>query len=206
MIQPTVRSAREDEIDAVSALIALSFGPLDATAYLVPPLSDRQRISSRYFTLNIGHALDYGRIEVIDGDNGLSAAAVWFDHTRDVPDVPDYERRLADLAGPYLTRLKALDDLFGEHHPHEPHWQLAFLAVDPRCQNSGLGSALLEHGHAPVDAIGLPQYLEASNHNSARLYQRHGYRDMNVCSIHLPDGTPFFRMWRSTAHERLIAV
>ena len=199
MIQPTVRSAREDEIDAVSALIALSFDPLDASAYLVPPLSDQQRISSRYFALHARHALDCGRVEVIDDGDLLSAAAVWFDFTRDVPEIPDYERRLADLAGPYLTRLQALDTLFGEHHPHEPHWWLAFLAVEPRCQSNGLGSALLKHGHATMDADGVPQYLEASNHHSAWLYRRHGYRDMNVCSIHLPDGTPFFRMWRSAA-------
>lgn len=52
----------------------------------------------------------------------------------------------------------------------------------------------VDHHH---DAIRLPQYLEASNQNSARLYRRHGYRDMTPCAIRLPDRPPFFRMWRT---------
>ncbi len=104
--------------------------------------------------------------------------------------------------GATWTASKLLDALFDEHHPKEPHWQLAFLGVHPRCQNMGLGSALLKHGHDEMDTAGLHQYLEASNHNSARLYRRHGYRDMSPYEIRLPDGNSFFRMWRTTANAR----
>jgi ribosomal protein S18 acetylase RimI-like enzyme len=102
------------------------------------------------------------------------------------------------MAGPYLDRFQALDALFEEHHPAEPHWHLAFLGVHPNCQNNGLGSVLLKHLHDETDIAGVPQYLEASDQNSARLYRRHGYRDMSPSAIRLPDGTPFFRMWRPT--------
>ena len=30
-----------------------------------------------------------------------------------------------------------------------------------------------------------------------RLYRRHGYADMDPFDMLLPDGTPFFRMWRT---------
>lgn len=202
MISPAVRRARKDESDTVGALIALSFNDLDADAFLVPSVDERERICGDYFTLYTQHAFDHGRVEVIHDGDELLAAAVWFDRTRDIPEVADYERRLADLAGCYLDRFQALDALFDEHHPKEPHWQLAFLGVHPRCQNMGLGSALLKHGHDEMDTAGLHQYLEASNHNSARLYRRHGYRDMSPYEIRLPDGTPFFRMWRTTANAR----
>jgi len=192
-----IRPARQDEIDAVGALIALSFNHLDACAYLVAPLVDRPRVCGDYFTLYAQHAFEHGRVDVIDKGDSLSAAAVWFDHTRDTPEIADYDRRLAEIAGQYLVRFQALDALFDEHHPNEPHWQLALLGVDPSLQNNGFGSALLEHFHQELDALGSPQYLEASNHDSARLYRRHGYRDMSPCAIRLPDGTPFFRMWRA---------
>jgi hypothetical protein len=55
----------------------------------------------------------------------------------------------------------------------------------------------VKHIHDEMDATGVPEYLEASNESSARLYRRHGYQDMNPCAIRLTDGTPFFRMWRS---------
>ncbi|GBG39238.1 GNAT family N-acetyltransferase [Mycobacterium montefiorense] len=196
MPNANVRRARQDEIDAVGALIALSFNDLDASAYLTPPLIDRPRVCGDYFTLHTRHALEHGRVDVIEKADGLSAAAVWFDRSREIPEIADYDRRLPEIAGQYLDRFQALDALFDEHHPAQPHWQLAFLGVDPRLQNSGLGSALLEHFHEELDAVGSPQYLEASNHNSARLCRRHGYRDMSPCEILLPDGTPFFRMWR----------
>jgi ribosomal protein S18 acetylase RimI-like enzyme len=101
------------------------------------------------------------------------------------------------MTGQYLDQFHALDALFDEHHPSESHWHLLFLAVHPMHQNEGLGSALLKHVHDAMDASGVPEYLEASNESSARLYRRHGYQDMSPCAIRLPDGTPFFRMWRS---------
>jgi hypothetical protein len=66
----------------------------------------------------------------------------------------------------------------------------AIVALSP-------GNGLLEHFHQELDAVGSPQYLEASNHYSARLFRRHGYRDLRPCEIRLPDGTRFFRMWRA---------
>lgn len=196
MPSPIVRRVDGDEVDSVGALIALAFNDLDADAYLVPPLDDRQRVCGDYFTMHSKHALEHGRIDVIGECDGLSAAAVWFDRTRDVPELDDYERRLADLAGPYLFRFQALDGLMDTHHPSEPHWHLALLGVHPACRNQGLGSALLRRQHDEMDSTGTAEYLEASNQHSARLYRRHGYRDMSPSAIRLPDGTPFFRMWR----------
>jgi ribosomal protein S18 acetylase RimI-like enzyme len=195
-MSPAIRPAREDEIAAVGALVALSFNDLDANAYLVPPLTDRLRVMGDFFTLYTQHAYRHGRVDVIDGDDGLAATAVWFDRTQDMPEPSEYASRMAVLAGPYLDRFEALDELFDKHHPVEPHWHLAFLAVHPDHQGTGLGSALMDLVHAEQDAAGTPEYLEATNEDNIRLYQRHGYHDMLPHEILLPDGTPFFRMWR----------
>jgi GNAT superfamily N-acetyltransferase len=104
----------------------------------------------------------------------LTAAAVRFDRTRDLPEPADYEPWLAGMTERYLDHFQALDVLFEKHHPLEAHWHLAFLAVHPMHQNNGLGSALLKHLHDEMDAAGVPQYLEASDQNCARLYRRHG--------------------------------
>jgi ribosomal protein S18 acetylase RimI-like enzyme len=194
-----IRRAREEELAEVGALISYSFDHLDADAYLVPDPSRRLEVLADFFTLLTEQAYRQGRVDVIDapGDDGFRAAAVWFDRTRDLPDpLPDDERRMEELAGPWLDRFGALDELFEKHHPTEPHWHLAFLAVHPDHQSHGLGSALMTSVHDELDAAGIPQYLEATNQNNIRLYRRSGYADMSPFEILLPDGTPFFRMWR----------
>jgi hypothetical protein len=103
---PTIRRCGTEEINAVGASIALSFNDLPPSAYLVPPLTDRRRVVGDYFTLYAEHALENGRIDVIEHGGELFAAAVWFDRTRGVPEPDDYDRRLTAMAGKYLDRFK----------------------------------------------------------------------------------------------------
>ncbi|MFC7272530.1 GNAT family N-acetyltransferase [Paractinoplanes rhizophilus] len=199
MTYPEIRPARADEIPAVGQLVGLSFLDLPQCAYLVPPLTARLTVTTDYFTMLTEHAHSYGRVDVIDNPDGagLAATAVWFDYTREAPDPANYEERLRSMAGEYLDRFQALDVLFEKHHPHEEHLHLAFLAVHPDHQDHGLGSHLMERTHAELGQAGTPAYLEATNENNVRLYRRHGYADMDPFEMLLPDGTPFFRMWRA---------
>ncbi|WP_250008476.1 GNAT family N-acetyltransferase [Actinoplanes sp. M2I2] len=199
MTFPEIRSARDEEIPAIGHLISHSFFHLDANAYLVPPLEDRLTVMADFFTLLTEHAQKYGRVDAIDlpDGSGLVATAVWFDYTKEAPDPEAYDERLRSLAGDYHERFVALDQLFEKHHPHDAHWHLAFLAVHPDHQHHGLGGKLMSHTHAELDATGVPAYLEATNENNVRLYRRAGYVDMDPFEMLLPDGTPFFRMWRA---------
>lgn len=196
---PEIRRAREDEIPAIGHLISYSFQNLPQNAYLVPPAGDRIPVMADFFTLYTEHAFRYGRIEVIDNPagDGLVAAAVWFDNTAEAPAPERYDERLRDLTGSYLDRFVFLDELFEKHHPEDPHWHLAFLAVHPEHQDHGLGSHLMDHTHRELDEAGVAAYLEATNPDNVRLYRRKGYADMDPFEMFLPDGTPFFRMWRA---------
>jgi ribosomal protein S18 acetylase RimI-like enzyme len=189
-----IRSATRDEIPAVGRLIAVSFDHLPQNRSLVPDENDRLIVMTNFFTFLSESAPDSGRIDVIEDARGnLAAVAVWFDRTREMPEIEAYEQRLSALTGRYLPNFQALDEIFEKHHPEEPHWHLAFLAVHPDHQGAGLGSALMQHTH---DRIDVPAYLEATNEDNIRLYERHGYTRMSPFDIRLPDDTPFFRMWR----------
>ncbi|OJF14644.1 GNAT family N-acetyltransferase [Couchioplanes caeruleus] len=189
-----IRPATAAEIPAVGRLIARAFDHLPQNRSLVPDDGVRLAVMAAFFTLLSGSAREAGAVDVIEDASGsLVATAVWFDRTRDLPEIPDYEQRLRAVAGRWLPHFAALDELFEKHHPQEPHWHLAFLAVDRTHQGAGLGSALMQHTHDRLEA---PAYLEATNDDNVRLYRRHGYADMSPFDIHLPDGTPFFRMWR----------
>lgn len=197
MTDPVIRAARVEEIPAIGALISHAFDDLAANHYLVPVPAEREKVMAGFFALESETAFKQGRIDVVDHeDGGYAAAAVWFDRRTGLPEADDYMDRLGAIAGEHLERFGALGELFEKNHPHEEHWHLAFLAVRPSEQGRGLGGALMEHVHEELDQQGLPAYLEATNQNNVRLYRRHGYQPMDPCEIYLPDGTPFYRMWR----------
>jgi len=66
---------------------------------------------------------------------------------------------------PFLTWRRAPLVLYGlgnveRAHPHEPHYYLSVLGVDPGSQGRGVGSALLAPGLGLCDREGVPAYLE----------------------------------------------
>ena len=190
----TIRTATDERDVAHAAdLIARSFDHLDANRYLVPDDTHRLPILRRYFhTLTEHAARGAGEVLLTDG-----AVLVSFDRTEEPAPPPNYEQQLAETAGEHLTRFQEIEDLLDAHHPAEPHWHLAFMAVEPDQQGQGLGNLLMSHVLTRIDHSGAAAYLEATNPDNQRLYRRHGFTDMTPCTLHVNDGTPVFhRMWR----------
>jgi len=103
---------------------------------------------------------------------------------------------------PRLTRGSAMSEAMDKNHPRERHYYLSFIAVAPRLQGMGLGSALLEATLARIDETGVPAYLENSNPKNTGLYERHGFiRRKNIAPTGAP---PLIAMWRN-ARPRALA-
>ncbi|HEX6968679.1 MAG TPA: GNAT family N-acetyltransferase [Micromonosporaceae bacterium] len=196
MIAPrTVRIDKADPSEAatIAELIATAFEPLPPVTWLVPEPEQRRRVLAGNFRIFVDYAFEHGTVEVVEDRSGV---AVWLPRDGDeLPPPADYDDRLVAACGEWSDRFRVLDELFDANHPAEPHHHLAFLAVMPDRQGSGLGSALLRHYHAWLDERGVPAYLEASSEQSRDLYLRHGYRAREP--FRLPDGTPFWPMWRA---------
>ena len=108
-----IRPATPAEIPAVGRLIALSFDHLPQNRSLVPDERDRLRVMGDFFTFLSESAPAGGRVDVIeDVTGGLAATAVWFDRTREMPEIEGYEQRLSALTGRYVSNFAALDELF----------------------------------------------------------------------------------------------
>ena len=192
MTAPVIERAEPAEARVLAELIAEAFHWLPATAWLVPDPAIRPRILADDFHILVEHAFQWGLVETTADRR---AVAVWLPAVGDPPPPPlDYEERVAAACGTLTERFLLLDELFEANHPHDPHHHLAFLAVAPDRQGTGLGSALLRHRHAWLDAEGLPAYLDASSPEGRDLYARHGYRVGEP--FRLPDGSPFWPMWR----------
>lgn len=103
--------------------------------------------------------------------------------------------RMARVHGRALHRVLQVLGFLEARHPHEPHWYLGFLGVEPALQGRGIGSALLEPTLKLCDRQGVPAYLEASSERNRALYERHGFE--LVEEVRLPaGGPPMWLMWR----------
>lgn len=191
---PAPRIAGKGDIDTVADIVTDSFLHLEAIRFLVPDDDRRRQVSRAWYRLYIAHAIGGAGHVVMTED--ASAAAVWFDRTGEASEPDGYAEHLAELAGPDLARFEELDREMDAHHPGDPHWHLLFLAVRPDRWNQGLGSRLMNYTHARLDAENIPAYLEATSLQNRRLYQRHGYTDLNPPTLAVSDGTILYRMWR----------
>jgi ribosomal protein S18 acetylase RimI-like enzyme len=98
-----------------------------------------------------------------------------------------------------LTSRRAPKTLVGfrrieKRHPHEPHFYLSVLGVEPAGQGRGLGSALMAPMLARCDQEGVGAYLESSKQSNVRFYERHGFRVRE--EIRFPRGPVMWLMWR----------
>jgi len=157
-----------------------------------------------FFWLLNTRAIPFGEVWMVKSGG---VAAVWLP-----PDVPATaggvleQMRLMPmflrLCGfPRLLRGQAMADAMEKHHPHAPHFYLAFIAVAPRLQGLGLGSALLDATLARIDAVGAAAYLENSNPKNSRLYERAGFTARaNIAPRGAP---PLVAMWRNARPKTL---
>lgn len=193
---PRIRTATAKESTAIGTLIATSFADLDVARWLVDDRAERIRALAGQFSILVEHACAYGTVYTVAGPDGQTiAAAVWLDYTQTVPEPAGYEEKLIAITGDHLDRFRALDEAFAAHHPERPHQHLAFLATLPRYRSRGIGTVLMDHHHARLDASGTAAYLEASSARTRDLYTRNGYRASDK-TIVLPEGPTMWPMWR----------
>ncbi|HEY1486534.1 MAG TPA: GNAT family N-acetyltransferase [Micromonosporaceae bacterium] len=190
----TIRRARAAEATSLGSLVADAFHHLPIAVSLSPDPGPRRSAMAGQFTMLIAHAIAYGDVEVVEADGDPVAVAVWLGPD-EMPDIEDYDARLAEICGPLIGRFVELDELMHATHPADPHAYLAFLAVRADRQRRGLGSELLKSYHRGLDASGTPAYLEASSPRSRALYARHGFVDY-APPYGLDGEEQFWPMWR----------
>jgi ribosomal protein S18 acetylase RimI-like enzyme len=127
----------------------------------------------------------------------LSGVALWLPPGAE----PDNDRLAALIATHAPAAVQAdADRVFEQmasYHPHDPHWYLPIIAVDPACQGRGIGGALLKRALERCDADHLPAYLESSNPRNIALYRRHGFEILGEIQVgSSPTLTPMLRASR----------
>jgi ribosomal protein S18 acetylase RimI-like enzyme len=159
------------------AAIVLAFATDPAARWTFPD----SRIYLTHFPAIVhafgGKAFAQGTAHHLDG---FAGAALWLP-----PGVhPDQETMAAitqqSVPPERHAEVFAVFERMAAYHPHEPHWYLPLIGVDPTRQRNGGGSALLRYALARCDRERLPAYLESSNPANISLYERHGFAPLGT--------------------------
>lgn len=168
------------DVRACAAVLAEALADDPALHRLVPGEHDRRRRVAALYEGTVRGALVSGIVDVARREPGgpVVGVAVW--------EAPD--RRRAPLVGlralprtvgavgvRNLRALRAETELYAAVRPTEPHWYLTDIAVGGAARGLGVGSALLRHRLATIDADGAAAYLEATSPVNRRLYERFGF-------------------------------
>ena len=187
-----IRPATPHDTPALAALIAGAFLPLAPTHYLVNDPARRAPVMRAFLTIHITQGLCTGTVDVsVDDHDNPVGAGIWYDSSDPGPE--DYASQLLAAVGDDEPRFSSFEDMLHHDTPPEPHTYLAFLAVHPTRQGTGIGTELLRHRHRQLTHT--PAYLVASNEKARKLYLRHAYQDHGK-PIVLPNGGRMFPMWR----------
>jgi GNAT superfamily N-acetyltransferase len=195
-----VRPATAGDVKPLAAVMARAFYDDPPFMWMLPHPATRLERERRFFAaVTRGEALAHGGVDVALVGNQIAAAAIWRPPGHWATE--GQLRTLAGLVRAFGRRIgaaAALTQALARSHPHEPHWYLFAIGVDPGRQGTGLASALLRSRLDQCDRAGLPAYLEASKPTSGPLYQHFGFEPTG--NPDLPAGAPpLTAMWRPPA-------
>src|SRR5215831_11709228 len=143
-----VKSASSDQKAALLSTIAAAFVN-DPVARWFYPEAHRYFASMGVFAEAFGGAaFVHGSAYYVDGYRG---AALWLP-----PKVQPNEEKLMTIIKETVPECRldgalSVFEKMGNFHPHEPHWYLPLIGVDPSAQAHGYGSMLMKHALEQCD-------------------------------------------------------
>ena len=188
---PTVRPARDDELGVAATLLTAAFVDEDGLNYWLRQGREKDRARRRFFDRAVRDTVHPKRDLWLAEVNGRPlGSAIWLKPGLHAYDFSAWQQlaltpllyRVAGVRG--SLRGLALGEQLDRLHPPAPHAHLVFLGVSPQAQGQGIGSAILKHTLAPLDAAGIPAMLEATTERNVALYRRHGFE--TASELHLP--------------------
>lgn len=194
-----VRPALEGERDVVADVLTGAFADEDGLNYWLKQGAAKERARRRFFNAAVVDLIHPQRdLWLCEAGGAVSGAAIWLAPGCKAFDLSPWRQLvltplLFSIAGfDGAERGKDVGARLAALHPSEPHAHLVFLGVAPRAQGQGIGSAILKHTLAPLDAAATVAYLECSTERNAALYARHGFEVSGEFDL------PGLHMWAMT--------
>ena len=189
-----ITQAAPDRLSALASVLGRAFVGEPMMRWPLGDHGDIEERFSRGFEYYLGDLIRLGL--VWEAGEGMGAAVwvppdqadAWAEAQLNQPKI----RVLAEDGG---RRYDAFWAWVESKVPDEPLWHLDSVAVEPRAQGRGIGSALIEFGLdlARVDGAGV--FLETGTPRNVPLYERFGFRVLEDADA--PGGGPqiWFMRW-----------
>ncbi len=188
---PGIRSVTRSDKDRFEAAMTLAFSADPAARWAWPDPRQYFKTFVPLVTLFGGKAFDHGSAYVIGDFVGV---AQWLPPGVQPDDGPIVDLFERTMSGQKRDELLFLFEQMASFHPHEPHWYIPLIGVDPMFQGQGYGGRLMRHGLEACDRDQQPAYLEATSATSRAFYERQGFRVLG--EIRSGDSPPMFPMLR----------
>jgi ribosomal protein S18 acetylase RimI-like enzyme len=193
----SVRKATLADAPRLAQALASAFQDDPVIAWIFPDQQRRRAVLPAFMEFRLRKlAFPYDEVWMTAGG---AAAAGWLpppgrwqlSRRQRLRLLPSLVRFLGRRTASVLGGLERME----ERHPDDrSHWYLFILGTEQAAQGRGLGSALLSHMLARVDAEQMPAYLESSSERNLALYGRHGFEVTGEVAI--PGGPRIWPMWR----------
>jgi GNAT superfamily N-acetyltransferase len=170
-----------DEGDAASRLLARAFAADPIITFFLYGRLRRRIALPAFFHGVLEELLPSGHVYAARRDGRLIGVAAWKPPDAAEPD--DEARRAAArhlrvVSWLFPCSSRELFEGFARlepFHPHDPHWYLAFVGVDPSVQSTGIGRVLLSPVLSIADETGTRCYLETPFPRTHAFYGRQGF-------------------------------
>jgi ribosomal protein S18 acetylase RimI-like enzyme len=174
----------------VAAMVA-AFAADPAVRWLYPDLDQYQTHFPDFVRAFGGKAFACDTAREVEG---VSSAALWLPPGAQPDEAAIVDVIQRSVSEERLPEVFTLFEQMGAFHPHEPHWYLPMIGVDPLAQGRGCGTALLSPVLKQCDRDGLPAYLESTNPRNISLYERFNFKP--VGRIQTRTSPPIIPMFR----------
>ena len=184
---------------AIRRVVAQAFVGDPLLEWMFPDETTRADSTAAWMGLIVEEYVLHGRVDTIDIDGEIVAAALWRipgDARLPYPEHPSLPGLLAALLGKERqlaigTALRA----FSAVRPTEPYAYLQFLAVTPPHQGQGLGRQVIMPGLDAATAAGFGAHLETTNPRNLSFYRSLGFQVTTEIALE-HDGPPASILWR----------
>ncbi len=192
-----VRKATTEDVSRLASALALAFYEDPVMQWVLPNQLRRLRQLERSFNAIFLKRLCLPHDETYTTE-GIVGGALWLPPGKWQLGLLDNLRLLPYMAafwGRSLPRALRSLSYLDSRHPHDPHYYLFILGVEPGSQGRGIGTSLMQPILERCNRERMPAYLEATTPRNRELYARNGFEV--VGEIELPGGgPPLWRMWR----------
>jgi GNAT superfamily N-acetyltransferase len=205
----TIRNFSVDQVRRGAHLLARAFAADPIIAHFLGGFVRRQFAFPAFFRAIIREHLEGGHVYSAWEEGRLIGVAVWSPPegiTRSNPRLKaqaELDHRIVRALFPKRSRgLYSGFAATASLHPHEPHWYLAFVGIDPQFQGQGVGQKLLSAVLDAADIRGGLCYLETPFPATHKFYERLGF-ELGTQATPFEGAPP---LWTMLRRPRIVKV